>query len=157
MTEVDVHMNEAAIQLWARRDPRVAAMMDRLAAELTVAMKAEAPVSKVAPVYATGGATVPGGQRNAGDFPLRPSGYLRSSIHALRLPDNSVIVGPTAPYADYVVRGTPPHGIDSHGPWPLRNRVTGQIFGRHVNHPGTAPNDFVSRALNRLRGKVVIL
>lgn len=51
------------------------------------------------------------------------------------------------PYASYVVRGTRPHLIRTTGPWPLRNRKTGQVFGPVVRHPGTKPNDFVSRAM----------
>lgn len=58
------------------------------------------------------------------------------------------------PYAGYVSRGTRPHVIESHGPWPLRNRFTGQVFGRIVHHPGTRPNDYLDRALRQgfLRG-----
>lgn len=58
------------------------------------------------------------------------------------------------PYAGFVVKGTAPHIIQSTGPWPLRNRETGQVFGPTVRHPGTKPNDFLSRALRMgfLRG-----
>jgi len=157
MAEVKVAWNEAATRVWAATDPRIQATLDRLAALLVVAMKREAPVSPVHPVYATGGATVKGGTRYAGDFPLRPSGFLRSSIHAFRLPDGSVIVGPTAPYAWYVVDGTSAHPIDSKGPWPLRNRATGAVFGRHVNHPGTSPNNFVIRGLHAIEGLTVVI
>lgn len=52
------------------------------------------------------------------------------------------------PYAQYVIRGTRgPYPIVSHGPWPLRNRFTGQVFGRSVMHPGIRANDFVTRAM----------
>lgn len=154
MPDVRIEFNEQAIRALAdpNRTPQLAAMLDRLAAQLVVAMKREAPVSKTVPVYAARGATAPGGRRFAGDFPLRPSGFLRSSIHAFRMADGSVIVGPTADYARYVIHGTEPHLIHSHGPWPLRNRVTGQVFGPLVHHPGTRPNNFVLRALDRVRG-----
>jgi hypothetical protein len=157
VTEVRITWDEAAaLRLLSPNHNRsIAAALDRVAAKLVVAMKKEAPVSKTYPVYSRKGATVPGGTRYAGDFPLRPSGYLRSSIHAFRLSDGSIIVGPTASYARYVVDGTLPHEIVSHGPWPLRNRATGQVFGRHVHHPGTLPNNFVARALHRVAGMPV--
>lgn len=51
------------------------------------------------------------------------------------------------PYAAFVTHGTRPHIIRSTGPWPLRNRATGQVFGPVVRHPGAAPNDYLQRAL----------
>lgn len=58
------------------------------------------------------------------------------------------------PYAGYVTHGTRPHIIRSTGPWPLRNRETGQVFGPVVHHPGTKPNPYMQRALRMgfLRG-----
>jgi hypothetical protein len=129
--------------------------MDYLGGRILQEMKARAPVSPVEPVYATGGATVSGGRRLAGDFPLRPSGYLRSSCRKWRDGDGSICVGPSAPYALYVNNGTPPHSIDSTGPWPLRNRASGQVFGRHVNHPGTRPQPFITESLAAIAGAVV--
>jgi hypothetical protein len=126
------------------------------AVRVTVAMKAMAPVSKVANVYATGGATVPGGSRFAGDFPLRPSGYLRKSIVRVKEPGTGDwLIGPTAPYADYVNSGTGPHIINSTGPWSLRSRVTGAYFGRTVHHPGTRAVHFVERSLSAISGASV--
>ena len=61
-------------------------------------------------------------------------------------------------YWEDVEYGTRPHGIDSHGRWPLRNDETGEIFGRHVNHPGTEaqpylrPSTFQERALRPVEG-----
>lgn len=51
------------------------------------------------------------------------------------------------PYASHVIHGTRAHPIASRGPWPLRNRKTGQVFGPRVMHPGTRPNDFVTRGM----------
>lgn len=52
------------------------------------------------------------------------------------------------PYAGYVLKGTSgPYPIFSHGPWPLRNRHTGQVFGPRVQHPGIKANDFLGRAM----------
>lgn len=155
MAEITVKWDDAAVKLWAEHGPEPMAAMDEISGRLVNTMKALCPVSKVEPVYASGGATVPGGVRYPGDFPLRPSGYLRSSIHAFRLPDGSVLIGPTAPYAEYVNNGTPAHSIDSTGPWPLRNRATGQVFGPHVDHPGTKATHFIERAAESLGGTTI--
>ena len=56
------------------------------------------------------------------------------------------------PHAVFVVRGTRPHVIRSRGPWPLRNRVTGQVFGPRVSHPGSKPNNFLDVALRQMGG-----
>lgn len=47
--------------------------------------------------------------------------------------------------------GSGPHTIRSTGPWPLRNRETGQIFGRTVHHPGTPEQPFMRPALYQKR------
>lgn len=59
--------------------------------------------------------------------------------------------------ADYVVVGTDywatveygsrAHTIRSHGPYMLRNRHTGEVFGRVVHHPGTPEQPFMRPAL----------
>jgi hypothetical protein len=46
-------------------------------------------------------------------------------------------------YAAVVEVGGAPHRIASHGPWPLRNRETGQVFGPVVNHPGTPAQPYL--------------
>jgi hypothetical protein len=154
--EIHVEWDGAAVKAWADHGAEGTAAMDVFAARMVVTMKALCPVSKVQPIYASGGATVPGGTRYAGDAPLRPSGYLRSSIHAFRLGDGSVIVGPTADYASYVNDGTGPHDINSTGSWPLRNRATGQVFGPHVHHPGTKATHFVERAAELTGGTIQV-
>lgn len=50
--------------------------------------------------------------------------------------------------------GTRPHTIESHGNYPLRNRKTGQIFGRSVQHPGNPPFPWCRAALGDLAGRV---
>lgn len=153
--------------------PGVAATMDRWAGRAVNTMKRLCPVSPVYPVYAQpvpGGASRgpvyqgrglarPRGQarpriRYPGDLPLQVSGHLRESIRAFRQGDGSVIVGPTASYGAYVNNGTRPHIITSTGPWPLRNRATGQVFGRVVHHPGHQPGaHFIERTAEQMGGR----
>jgi hypothetical protein len=152
VANVRVIINPVGIRATAN-DPRVRAGLDRLAADCVNDMKRKCPVSPVFPVYATGGATVPGGRRYAGDFPLRPSGYLRSSIGKWPGGPGEFIIGASADYAPYVNHDTVRHIIRSHGPWPLRNRATGQVFGPVVHHPGTRGSYFVERTAAALDGK----
>lgn len=170
---VRVVVNDGALRAMAAGNPRVQAALDRLAAAAVQRMKYHCPVSPVFPTYAY---PVPAGysagqvyqrrgaglaryggpevarRRLLGDLPLRPSGYLRNSIHADRRGPLEIVVGPDASYGRYVNDGTRPHIIRSHGPWPLRNRATGQVFGQTVHHPGTRPFYFVQRAARDLGG-----
>lgn len=54
-----------------------------------------------------------------------------------------------AAHAAFVIRGTRPHLIKSTGPWSLHNPKTGAFFGQQVRHPGTQPNDFLTRSLQQ--------
>jgi hypothetical protein len=174
VTEVTVTWDNTALKAWAETGAGPQAALDLFAGRVTNEMKRLCPVSPVMPVYAYPvpagrsrgpaykgrGLALPGGAdvsrtRYPGDLPLHPSGYLRSSIHAFRQGDGSIIIGPTADYGEYVNDGTPPHEISSTGPWPLRNRASGQVFGRHVHHPGTRPVHFVERSLGILAGETV--
>ena len=124
--------NTAVKAVASNRNPQTKAAQDRVAGALVNGMKRLCPVS-------------PAG-------PLHRSGTLRSSIHAFRLPSGEIIVGPAASYAGYVNDGTRPHIIRSHGPWPLRNRETGQVFGPVVHHPGTRPTRFIQRSVSAVAG-----
>src|SRR5689334_3931213 len=84
----------------------------------------------------------------------RGPGHLRSSIGWEMGEDDRGIyfdVQATADYALFVEVGTAPHVIESHGDYPLRNARTGQVFGRRVNHPGTAAQPFLRPALDDIR------
>lgn len=72
---------------------------------------------------------------------------LVSTIHAR---DGMVWVG--SDHWAHVEYGTRPHAITSSGPWPLRNKETGAVFGRRVWHPGTPAQPFMRPALMRARG-----
>lgn len=58
------------------------------------------------------------------------------------------------PYAVYVHEGTRPHEIRPKDKKVLANRRTGQVFGRVVKHPGTRPNPFYTRAIERSKGQI---
>lgn len=168
-----VVFDSSALKLVARSDRRVSAGLDILAASSLAFMKEKCPVSPVQPTYASPvplgrsvgttykgrGLARPSGPavartRYQGDLPLRPSGFLRNSIRMFKMPDGSVIIGPTAPYGRYVNDGTRPHVIRSTGRWPLRNRATGQVFGPVVHHPGTQGAHFIEATAQQLNGKV---
>lgn len=79
------------------------------------------------------------------------TGALKESIEN-HLEEHDLIVSATGgadgrTYAAYVELGTRPHVIESHGDYPLRNRRTGQVFGRRVNHPGTRERPYLRPAL----------
>lgn len=90
----------------------------------------------------------------------RPSGYARSSIGwqvgedsdglyvdvvaAAETPDGK-------PYPLFIEVGTVAHEIKSHGPYPLRNKKTGRVYGKRVWHPGTTPQPFLRPALDDIR------
>lgn len=85
-----------------------------------------------------------------------PSGHLRSSIGYSVARDEQGLfaeVGTGVEYALPVELGSRPHVIESHGDWPLRNRRTGETFGRRVNHPGAPAQPYLRPALEVLRGE----
>lgn len=91
----------------------------------------------------------------------RPSGYGRSQIgwvigadsEGLFVDVQSPALTPEGyPYMLGVEVGTVAHKIRSKGPYPLRNRKTGQVFGQEVDHPGTNPQPHLRPALDDLRG-----
>lgn len=55
-------------------------------------------------------------------------------------------------YAAVVEVGGRAHIIRSHGPWPLRNRETGQVFGQVVRHPGTPAQPYLRPGVMAIAG-----
>jgi hypothetical protein len=145
--DVTIIWDDAEISAWIDAGPAFRGVMDRLAATVTVAMKAAIPVSPVCAVYAR-----PVSHGGVAALPLRPSGYLRSSVRADRLPGGDVRIGPAADYAIYVQEDTVAHEIRSHGDWPLRSHCTGKVFGRVVHHPGTTGKHFIEKAAAAVDG-----
>jgi len=113
------------------------------------------------------GAVVAGGQKRR--IPVsedgsngRPAGYACDRIHVERGRDAEGPyrdVGSDAetpdgyPYPLGLELGTVAHTITSKGDYPLRNRKTGQVFGRTVDHPGTQPYPWCRAALADLVGR----
>lgn len=102
----------------------------------------------------------------------RVPGYARSKIHIERGVD------PDGPYRDIgtgdralspdganypliLELGSRPHEIRAgeprpgKRPYPLRNRKTGQVFGRVVQHPGTQPYPWLRASLEDLAGQTL--
>ena len=87
----------------------------------------------------------------------RPSGYARSKIgwelgrdrEGLYVDVKNPATTPDGkPYGLFIEVGTQAHDIVSHGDYPLRNRQTGQVFGRKVRHPGTQAQPHLRPALD---------
>lgn len=90
-------------------------------------------------------------QRDAVGFAPMRTGLLKESIgHEMRGP-KTVRIGTgvgghrSSSYALYVELGTGPHEISVKNAKVLTDGV--QFFGKHVNHPGTAPHPFLAKAL----------
>ena len=64
----------------------------------------------------------------------------------------------TVAYAEYVIGGTKPHGI-----FPLHAKALhfdsdqGEVFAKHVMHPGTKPNPFHTRGYQKVSAAVEAL
>lgn len=77
-------------------------------------------------------------------------GHMPDYVHSTLGPSllgTNVIVYCDHPAAIFVLKGTKSHIIRSHGPWPLRNKAKGLVFGPVVHHPGTKANDFLTKAM----------
>jgi hypothetical protein len=150
---IRITWDDAAIRAaCASPSSQIGRAMETLAGHLQSEMKRRCPVS-------------PAGRSESGQgrWPARKSGTLRSSIERFRQPDGSWLVGPTDKtesgefLGPMIERGTGPHGIDSRGAWPLRNPDSGQVFGPHVDHPGTRPQPFIAPAAEAMHGYRIVL
>lgn len=84
---------------------------------------------------------------------LRETGRMESG-HGAFGPFRDVVFGREGrtSYLGYELEGTPPHVIRPRRRKALRFVVGGHvIYARHVNHPGTRANPFLTRALGILR------
>lgn len=81
-------------------------------------------------------------------------GNLRQSIKGQMTGVASGVVEVGVNYAVPVHEGTRPHQIRAKNAKSLANKRTGQFFGRIVNHPGTAANPFLQRAVDNSQGEI---
>lgn len=132
-----VDLNHPAIRaLLTSPEGPVAKLLIRDAQKVTQGAKRRCPVSPAGS----------GGNR---------SGHLRSSIGWDLGRDAGGLyadIGTDVDYGLYVEVGTKPHVIRAHGPWSLRNRRTGKVFGPVAHHPGTRAQPYLRPALDDIRG-----
>ena len=76
---------------------------------------------------------------------------LISTIHATFIGDKQGQVHVGTDHWQFSEYGTAPHVIHSRGPWKLRNRIRGQIFGYTVHHPGSPEQAYMRKALYQRR------
>jgi HK97 gp10 family phage protein len=82
------------------------------------------------------------GARLKGSFRAQMTSVLRGEVTS------------NAPYAIFVHEGTRPHPIAVVNKKVLANKRLGQFFGKRVQHPGTRPNPFMMRAIERSKSKM---
>jgi hypothetical protein len=84
-------------------------------------------------------------------------GRLSGSYQQERLGPISFAVGSNVPYRWAVIGGTRPHEIEARNAKALHFNFPaagGWVFFKRVQHPGTQPNDFVSRAIELTEQRV---
>lgn len=82
--------------------------------------------------------------RGHGKTPGRMLKSIRSKT--LRGSPPAVVVGPMAPYRQFVIRGTRPHVVSSLGKHALAI-ASGGRFARVIHHPGARANPFVATSI----------
>lgn len=112
-----------------------------------VARRLQADAERVAQEMKRLAPTDTGRMRNSVEWVIDRDG---AGLHADIGPGEATRTEDGYPYPVGVEFGTKPHQIDSKGPWPLRNKRTGQVFGRRVQHPGNRPQPFIRPALDVL-------
>ncbi len=98
-------------------------------------------------IVAESKATCPPGQQG------KKGPHLRDNLHLEILASGvgpRIVISSPLPQLAYVIQGTQPHLIQSHGSWSLHNAVTDEYFGPVVNHPGNKRNPFVLNAARRV-------
>lgn len=81
-------------------------------------------------------------------------GNLRQNIRTHMISRLAGVIEALAPYSLFVHEGTAAHTIVPVNKKVLADRRTGQIFGTLVHHPGTRPNPFFARAIERSTAKI---
>ena len=83
------------------------------------------------------------------------TGKLARSI-VTEIEDGEAKLQALAPYAKFVIQGTRPHKIHPAGANVLAFKAKGGdlVFTRLVRHPGTKPNPFMQRAVDKAREQI---
>lgn len=81
-------------------------------------------------------------------------GNLRQNIKERMINKVRGMVTSFAKYSICVEDGTVPHTIKVINKRVLANKRTGQFFGKIVHHPGTRPNPFMKRALDKTQYQI---
>lgn len=81
-------------------------------------------------------------------------GNLKQNIRTSLVSKLRATITSNAPYSGYVEFGTAPHIIVPVNKRALANKRTGQFFGKIVHHPGTKPNPYMQRALDKSMSKM---
>jgi HK97 gp10 family phage protein len=81
-------------------------------------------------------------------------GNLRQNIRTSQISKTKAEIVSKAPYSGFVEYGTAPHLIKVKNKQVLANRRMGQVFGKIVHHPGTRPNPYMKRALEKSQAKI---
>jgi len=87
--------------------------------------------------------------------PWRSGNLARSLVKEID-EDGSATLRALAPYAKFVVEGTRPHEIHPRGASVLvfKAKSGDLVFTRLVRHPGTKPNPFLTRAVDKARDQI---
>lgn len=84
----------------------------------------------------------------------RKTGNLRKNINTTIKPLMATVKS-RANYSIYVHEGTKPHTIVPVKKKVLADKRKGIIFGKKVNHPGTKPNPFMKRTVDRETNTII--
>jgi HK97 gp10 family phage protein len=81
-------------------------------------------------------------------------GNLRQNIRTHMLTKTKAEIVSNAPYSLFVEEGTSPHIISVRNKKVLANKRAGEFYGKTVRHPGTKPNPFMHRALEKSMARI---
>ncbi len=81
-------------------------------------------------------------------------GNLRQNIRAHLITKTRAEVVSNAPYSLFVEEGTSPHIISVKNKKVLADKRAGEFYGKTVHHPGTRPNPFMHRAVEKSMARI---
>lgn len=91
------------------------------------------------------------------EAPNKTGNLRRSTQHYTKGSKEAGVAARGAPYWWHVEYGTAPHVITPKKSKALRFQIgKDEVYAKKVQHPGTAPNPFVKRAVNTLRSRKMV-